>query len=53
MSQKLYSVGVVGGHELEDLGDVEVEEVAVEDGLHASGHDGDDVVEAWNKRATG
>ena len=38
---------------LEDLGDVEVEEVAVEDGLHASGHDGDDVVEAWNKRSTG
>ena len=28
-----------------DLGDVEVEEVAVEDGLDAAGHDRDDVIE--------
>ena len=32
---------------LEHLGDVQVEEVAVEDGLDAAGDDGDDVVEAW------
>jgi len=31
---------------LQNLGDVKVEEVAVEDGLHAPGHDGDDVIEA-------
>jgi len=30
---------------LHDLGDVEVEEVAVEDGLDAAGHDRDDVIE--------
>ena len=30
---------------LENLGDVEIEEVAVEDGLDAAGNDGDDVVE--------
>ena len=28
------------------LGDVEIEEVAVEDGLHTSGHDGDQIKEA-------
>ena len=32
-------------HATPTLGDVEVEEVAVEDGLHAPGHDRDDVVE--------
>ncbi len=31
---------------LEDLGDVKVEEIAVEDRLDAAGYDGDDVVEA-------
>ena len=30
-----------------DLGDVQVEEVAVQDGLHAAGSDGDDVIESW------
>ena len=38
---------------LEHLGDVQVEEVAVEHGLHAPGHDGDDVVEAWRTRESG
>ena len=31
---------------LEDLGDVEVEEVAIQNGLDAPGNDGNDVVEA-------
>lgn len=31
---------------LEDLGDVQVEEVAVEDGLDAAGNNGDDVVKS-------
>ena len=31
---------------LQDLRDVEIEEVAVEDGLNASRHDSDDVVES-------
>jgi len=31
---------------LEDLGDIQVEEVAVKDGLNAAGHYGDDVVES-------
>ena len=33
---------LLAGH---DLGDVEIEEVAVEDGLHNSGHNSDDVIE--------
>ena len=31
---------------LQDLGDVEIEEVAVKDGLDAAGDDGDDVIES-------
>jgi len=33
---------------LQHLGNVEIEEVAVEDGLHAPGHDSNDVVEAFH-----
>ena len=32
---------------LENFGDVEIEEVAVEDGLDTSGHNSDDVIEAF------
>ena len=32
-----------------NLGDVQVKEVAVQDGLHAAGSDGDDVIESWKK----
>ena len=31
---------------LENFCDVEIEEIAVKDGLHAAGHDGNDIVEA-------
>jgi len=33
---------------LENFGDVEIEEVAVEDGLDASGHNSNDVIEAFS-----
>lgn len=32
---------------LDDFGDVKIEEVAVEDGLNATGHDGDNVIKAF------
>jgi len=32
---------------LENLGDVEIEEVTVQDSLHAASHNGDDVVETF------
>ena len=32
---------------LENFGDVEIEEVAVEDGLHTTGNNGDDVIKAF------
>ncbi len=36
----------------ENLGDVQVKEIAVEDRLNAAGNDGDDVVESWNVKGS-